>query len=325
MLRNLLVPVVVASLIVSCGGSEGAGPTMADDVVGATETSPSEPPRSSEPAPTGSANPAEPVPTAPAPTTPTPTPAKPAPVTFQVLTYNVAGLPEGISKSDPGVNTPQMSPKLNPFELVLVQEDFAYHDDLVASATHPHLSMPMSTKSSLGDGLNTLSRFPFSAFSRTKWSKCNGYIDQGSDCLTPKGFSRFVLDLGDGRSIDVYDVHFDAGRETGDVKARDAQVDQLAAAIAEHSAGKAVIIAGDTNMKVADEPTFQKLLSGSSLQCACRTLNCPEPNRIDRILFRSGSALTLVAKNVAVESSFVNSAGEPLSDHDPVSVTFEAD
>lgn len=266
--------------------------------------------------------------TPPTPTTPTPTPpppSKPAPVTFRVLTYNVAGLPEGISSSTPTVNMPQISPKLNPFELVLVQEDFSYHSALISAVTHPFLSTPKEAGLNLGDGLNALSRFPFSALARTEWSKCNGYIDQGSDCLTTKGFSRFVLDLGNGRTVDVYNTHFDAGRAQGDVNAREAQVDQLNLAIAQQSAGNAVLITGDTNMKASDEATFQKLLAGSSLQCACRALNCPEPNRIDRVLFRSSATVTLTPKSHAVETSFVDAAGNPLSDHEPVSVTFDAD
>lgn len=48
---------------------------------------------------------------APAPSSPTnagrapaPAPAKPSDLAFRVLTYNVAGLPEGVSKSNPAAN-----------------------------------------------------------------------------------------------------------------------------------------------------------------------------------------------------------------------------
>ena len=320
-LRDLLVRATWLTLVTVAGCAESPTPVMAEDVDDEAAARPS--------TPTGGNAPTSDPPSARSgsedPPAPPSTPSKPAPVTFRVLSYNVAGLPQGISGSDPLLNTPQISPKLNPFELVLVQEDFAYHDALVASATHPHRSTPMATTSDFGDGLNALSRFPFGALSRTKWSKCNGIIDQSNDCLTPKGFSRFVLDLGDGRSVDVYNMHFDAGRGQGDVNARQAQVDQLVAAIAQQSAGKAVIVAGDTNMKASDEATLQKLLTGSSLDCACRTLQCAEPERIDRIMFRSSATLTLTPKSYAVESSFVDLSGSPLSDHEPASATFEAD
>ena len=56
----------------------------------------------------------------------TPTPAVPAPVgtrviargTFKALTYNVAGLPQGLSSSSPVTNQPIMSPLLNAYDVV---------------------------------------------------------------------------------------------------------------------------------------------------------------------------------------------------------------
>ena len=56
---------------------------------------------------------------------------------FSVLSYNVAGLLEGLSQSQPSVFIPMISPLLNNYDLVLAQEDFFYHDDLSSQATHP--------------------------------------------------------------------------------------------------------------------------------------------------------------------------------------------
>jgi endonuclease/exonuclease/phosphatase family metal-dependent hydrolase len=295
-------------LLSACGAASGEG----DDALPPDEPAPSQP---------GATLPAPSTPAAPPPAKGTPAPAATAAATLQILTYNVAGLPQGLSSSQPAQNTPLISPKLNPFELVLVQEDFSYHSELVSAATHAHKSTPMPNASptNLGDGLNVLSRIAFSDFSRTKWTKCNGTFDQKNDCLTSKGFARFVVDVGGGRTVDVYDAHFDAGRSDGDAAARDAQVTQLAQAIAARSAGKAVIVAGDTNMKASDEPTFQKLLTTAGLTCACRSISCAEPERIDRVMFRSSASLKLSAKSWHVES-FVDGAGNPLSDHEPVSV-----
>jgi endonuclease/exonuclease/phosphatase family metal-dependent hydrolase len=93
--------------------------------------------------------------------------------------------------------------------------------------------------------------------------------------------------------------------------------------IASQSNGKAVIVAGDTNMKVGDEPVFLKLLKNAGLSCACRTLSCPEPERIDRVLFRSSTSVVLAPQKYVVET-WLDSQGEPLSDHEPVSVEFLA-
>ncbi len=302
------------ALLLVAGCSEGA---PGSDVPSSEHESKA-PPASKASPPASSSEPG------PAPSASTPSPSTAAPITFQLLTYNVAGLPQGISGSDPLPNTPQMSPRLNPFDVVVVQEDFTYHDALVSAATHPHKSTPM-TGSSLGDGLNTLSRFDFSEFTRTKWNKCNGLYDQGSDCATPKGFTRFVVDLGGGRKVDVYDVHFDAGRGDADVAAREEQVGQLLGEIAMRSVGRAVIVAGDTNMKASDEASLLKLLGAASLEDACRSLSCSEPARIDRVMLRSSPTLKLTAKSWNVESSFVDASGNPLSDHQPVSVTIQAD
>lgn len=57
---------------------------------------------------------------------------------LDVLTYNVAGLPEGISSSNPATNTPLLAPKLAPYGLVHVQEDFNYHAALYAGDNHPY-------------------------------------------------------------------------------------------------------------------------------------------------------------------------------------------
>ena len=43
---------------------------------------------------------------------------------FTALSYNVAGLPELISGSEPQTNSPLISPLLNAYDLVLVQESW---------------------------------------------------------------------------------------------------------------------------------------------------------------------------------------------------------
>src|SRR5690606_34665702 len=50
---------------------------------------------------------------------------------LRLLTYIVAGLPAIVSASDPDENTRKVSPLLNGYDIVLAQEDFSYHDDLV--------------------------------------------------------------------------------------------------------------------------------------------------------------------------------------------------
>ena len=51
---------------------------------------------------------------------------------FNILSYNVGGLPEPISSSKPSKYTKLISPKLNDYDVVNCQEDFAYNNDLVS-------------------------------------------------------------------------------------------------------------------------------------------------------------------------------------------------
>ncbi len=324
----LLVP---AAGMTACGASDG-GTSGREPVVdgrdGTTEpspgggvTSPGSNGTTTAPGPSASGPAAPSAPNVPGNTN------VPVTKTLKILSYNVAGLPEGLSSSSPAQNTSQISPKLNPWDLVAVQEDFSYHAQLIAQATHPYKTPPMSAPSptDLGDGLNALSRFAFSNLTRTTWTSCSGYIDQKNDCLTSKGFAAFTLDVG-GALVDVYDAHFDAGRSDNDAKARAKQVTQLVAAINARSGapgaanGHAVIVLGDTNMKASDETTLQSLLTGAKLDCACRVLTCAEPDRIDRVMFRSSSGVKISSSSWHVETSFVDAQGKPLSDHEPVSV-----
>ncbi|MEM6995623.1 MAG: endonuclease [Myxococcota bacterium] len=241
---------------------------------------------------------------------------------FRVLSYNVAGLPDFISGSDPLVNTPLMSPLLNAYELVLAQEDFSYHAELSADTEHPFQSMP-GGGGSLGDGLNRFSDTEFSDFERAGWTQCNGLFDSGSDCLTEKGFSVGLHELGPGAVVDVYNLHMDAGGSQADIEARQAQVQQLLETIDTRSAGRALIVAGDTNMDEEDEADFVTLLDGAGLTDTCRALDCGDEFRIDRVMIRVSDTVDLVPTAWIVDLTFVDGDGDDLSDHEAVVVDLD--
>ncbi len=243
-----------------------------------------------------------------------------------LLIYNVAGLPDWLSGSNPAVNTPLISPLLNGYELALVQEDLWYHDLLIVGAEHPFKSDPMiadPTLTNMGDGLNRFSVFPFGALTREAWEECNGLVGEANDCLTPKGFSVAVVDPGGGADVHVYNLHMDAGGSAGDIAAREAQLIQLAGAIADRSAGAALIVAGDTNLNDGRPEDMENLawfLAETGLADVCRTLGCGD-DRIDRIMLRSSSSVTLEPLTWYLPDEFVDSGGGDLSDHRPVAAT----
>lgn len=253
-------------------------------------------------------------------------PPLPAQGSVHVLTYNVAGLPEGISGSHPLVDMTQIAPKLDGYDLALLQEDFAYHDDLVNGSDFPYDSgWGEPRQRTVGDGLTRFSIFPLGPTDRVQWDACNGGIDFGaSDCLAEKGFSVDEVHLADGVSLLVYNLHADAGNGQADAEARASNFAQIAADIAARAGDHAVLVAGDTNLHgAADDPRIlQDFLDASGTHDACRTLQCGDEH-IDRFMFRSGSELTLQPTAWAVATEFVDGDGQPLSDHPAIAVTVD--
>jgi endonuclease/exonuclease/phosphatase family metal-dependent hydrolase len=242
---------------------------------------------------------------------------------LEVLTYNVAGLPEGISRSHPLANLPRIGELLNRYDITLVQEDFAYPLELRRHIRLPHASAPF-VRSGLdfGDGLSQFARLPFSEYGRETWASCHGIVDSFFDCLTPKGFTFARQSLGGGAVVHTYNLHMDAGWSDEDRAAREAQVAQLVAAIGRRSAGQALIVGGDTNILRRERHLLERLKRTLGLSDACAETRCPEPTRIDRVMYRSSKQLRLRPMHWRIASEFVDDAGRPLSDHLPVAVRF---
>jgi Endonuclease/Exonuclease/phosphatase family len=270
---------------------------------------------------------------------------------FTALTYNVAGLPAGLSGSEPDVNTELISPLLNAYDLVLVQESWinpdppipgleVFHEVLVSQVTHPYLSDPAPPplgsdprrpEALVSDGLNRMSRLPFGELTRVMWDNCFGGADTSdggaADCLSQKGFSVATTTIAPGVEVDVYNLHGEAGNTPLDQQFRAADFEQLAEFIAVRSAGRAVIVGGDFNLntdRVVDREVFDAFLAATGLTDVCGVLGCGEDaDRIDKFVYRSGGGVTIAPLTHRFErDTFRRDDGEPLSDHDPLAVTF---
>ncbi|MBO4207777.1 jacalin-like lectin [Micromonospora echinofusca] len=257
---------------------------------------------------------------------------------FSVLTYNVAGLPEPLSDSNPAVNTKPIGERVNGYDVVHVQEDFNYHADLYATDRHPYRT-PTSGGVPFGDGLNTMSNLPYSDFVRVRWDDCNG-----ADCLTPKGFSRSRIRLAEGVHLDFYNVHANAGSSERDLAARRANLSQLSAYITANSAGNAVVVMGDLNVRYTRTgDTIRDLVAANGLTDAwvlqerggvppalgSPALTCDPANVtdacevVDKILFRGNRLVRLGLTRYHNEHArFLDPAGAPLSDHYPHAAWF---
>jgi endonuclease/exonuclease/phosphatase family metal-dependent hydrolase len=267
---------------------------------------------------------------------------------FTVLTYNIAGLPEPLSSGHPSVNTPLISPRLGQFNVVNVQEDFNYHSALYADDKHVYRTKT-SGPAVFGSGLNTLSDFPFTEEQRVTWDDC--YIND-ADCLTPKGFHWLRVRVDEGVWFDLYNLHADAGSDSGDQKARKSNYKQVADYANVHSAGMPIIIMGDTNSRYTGDPdgnTIRTLVSslglvdswvknvrgGTPPDVGAPSVACPFPfpngtsqldmnacENLDKIFVRGSPALTLIPNaHVNEHTKFVDSNGALLSDHYPIAST----
>ena len=212
------------------------------------------------------------------PTTLEPLPEPPS--SFSVLAYNIAGLPQGISGSNPERNIPLISPLLNEYDVVLTQEDFDwwvpiaglldfanYHTRLRADAVHPWrtarhpgpeaVGVDASSRGLLvGDGIGIMAKYPLYDERVAAWHDCfGGALPPGAaDCLAMKGFRMMRMVLGDGLEVDVYSLHAEAGGTERDQELQVENFIQLAEAIEEWSEGRAVIVGGDTNLHIDAHP-----------------------------------------------------------------------
>jgi endonuclease/exonuclease/phosphatase family metal-dependent hydrolase len=291
--------------------------------------------------------------------TPPPDPG-PTSGSFSVLSYNVAGLPQELSTVNPKEHLPLISPLLNEYDVVMTQEDFDwwtplldsfdfvhYHERLRAQATHQYRSgrhpgpeaagLDPATRPDLnvGDGLGFLSRMPITEADRQAWGGCFGGFDTNdggaADCLAMKGFARTTMTLANGVEVDVYTLHAEAGSTAEDQRLQAADFDQLADYIETHSAGKAIVLGGDTNLHTSPGSTdlaiWRDFLSRTGLVDTCTTgVGCNEPASIDKIALRSADGVTLTpTAHSFPRSRFTDPEGVALSDHPPLVVEIDWD
>jgi endonuclease/exonuclease/phosphatase family metal-dependent hydrolase len=244
------------------------------------------------------------------------------PFELSVLTYNIHGLPSWIARDDPPARIPQILSIAQPYDLVLLQEDFAHHDAVVAASPFAHLvrGNPAWLEAPLfqGAGLTILSRFAATESAREPYDVCNGWLSAANDCFGHKGFVMARLALPDGAAIDAWNTHLDAGDTDADRAVRADQLDRLAAAIETQSADRAVVVGGDFNLHW-DEPRDRALLERFAtrlgLAIAAMTPAGGWDSRLDYLLTRAAADRCLSALEAGKDERLLDAAGRPLSDH----------
>ena len=157
--------------------------------------------------------------------------------------------------------------------------------------------------------------------------------------------------IAPGVTIDMYNLHAEAGTQDLDYAARREGLRQLRKYIDTNSAGQPVIVFGDTNCRFNEAKDSIRLLTegdsgltdvwtqlrrgGVPPAAGTPSVECKFPNPkpgtpvdtacelTDKVMYRSSPRVKLVPSLFSNEKArFLTPSGGPLSDHYPISVSF---
>lgn len=201
--------------------------------------------------------------------------------TFSVVTLNVDGLPQkiwfaNVNADGPGsagsVRIGQYLQKKD-YDLVFVQEDFNYHEELtilleedyrfdtwsgdVGVDGHSIDLLHLQNHRFECDGLGAFlkNNIVMADVQRTPWTGAFGKFSHAFDEMVTKGFRRYLVTLPGGTELIVYNMHMDAGDEAdekegndgADREARQSEWQQLKDDVLAHLDTRPVIVVGDLN------------------------------------------------------------------------------
>ncbi len=200
---------------------------------------------------------------------------------FSIATLNIDGLPQkilvfNVNAEGPGSpGTVRIGKYLlkKDYDLMFLQEDFNYHEELsivmednyrfdtwsgdVGLEGHKVDFLHLQNHRFECDGLMACWKngHNVSAGQRTAWADGFGKFSHNNDLLATKGFRRYEVTLANGMQLVVYDVHMDAeddldteeGKAGPDRAARQNQRKQLRDEILNRLDDRPVIVLGDFN------------------------------------------------------------------------------
>lgn len=194
----------------------------------------------------------------------------------KAVNYNVAGLPFGVFQGENLKANTAISGKYlseSNFDIVAVQEDFNYHNELINSISGFDYQTNHTGAIPGGDGLTIFTKnMPIYNETRVAWNESSGILSDGSDELTPKGFVYTVIDIGNGIYVDFYNLHADAYGGADSKAARTSQYKQLAEFIKARSAenDRPIIVTGDFNNHIHAHEDDNALYKTLYLECGLK-------------------------------------------------------
>ena len=241
-----------------------------------------------------------------------------------VLTYNVKALPFPLGGWRKGHRMQSIRSRFRGYDLVLIQEAFTAHDDLLAgldrrgTVTSQHIGVAQT-----GDGLTRSTGLAIAAFAPLAaipfhtighFGVCSGRLTRANDCLVSKGFIVQRVQFA-GHEIDVYDTHLDADRR--DQPTRERQLATLEAEIRRLSADRPLIVAGDFNIERGDTaqfPALRRFSESLGLSDSDAQPGTAWRERLDYIFFRGSADVTVSLVRAGYDPGF-RSGSRALSDH----------
>lgn len=260
----------------------------------------------------------------------------------KAVNFNVAGLPFAALTGENVAANQQAAGKYlsqNSFDIVAVQEDFNYHNNLIEGMDGLNYMTNHLGNIPGGDGLNVFTRnMPVYNEKRVAWKDSSGILSDGSDALTPKGFIYTVIDIGNGIYVDFYNLHADAYGGAGSVAARTSQFRQLAEFIKARSAenDRPVIVTGDFNYHLHSREDNYSLYNILYVECGLKDAWVEYHNNgdyfnmhdwhatgisswgnwdsVERFMYKSGGGVDLVVEDFRY-TNVKDDSGKVISDH----------
>ena len=283
---------------------------------------------------------------------------------FTVATLNVDGLPQKIlmvkvNADGPGnAGTARIGKYLmkKGYDLVMLQEDFNYHDVLsvileddykmdewsgdveVVGHTIDYLHLQnhrFECDGLMGCWKNNLTVTPAG---RTPWQQNFGKFSHALDEMVTKGFRRYDVTLKSGDRIVVYNMHMDASdnkdvaeqKDEKDREARMAQWTQLKEDVLKNLDSRPIIIVGDMNSLYSRDDVKSVFIDAindsgrGTVSDVWVEMKKQGDETVDKILYINpvmGTKIQPVAFSLDKEG--YQNEGKPLGDHYPVAATFQ--
>ena len=247
--------------------------------------------------------------------------------TLKMLVYNTHGLPEIFISDNPKKRFPIIGEKTQDFNISLLQEDYAHHEELSSGFAQKSIAIrgPMGGTLSCpfctGSGLTSVFNLPQDwqiEVQNEAYETCSGWLRGANDCFAYKGFQIIKITTPQKKKFYIVNTHMDAGRRDSDRASRKIQLEHIVSTIEQREIKEALIVAGDLNLNSKDHQDvllLEKFKKKLKLNDSFEGYEISKKwSILDYILYRQGSEVKFKLLSVGEDGSFITEEG-PLSDH----------